>query len=66
MCSLKDIMDSVLYYLTCKEFMGMYYLQTSEGNRVDKIIRQRFRVGSKSVGISAAVEVYLVSQWDNF
>jgi len=39
----------------------MYSLQTSEGNRVDKIIRQRVRVGDKSVGISAAVEVYLVS-----
>lgn len=25
-----------------------------------------FRVGAKSVGISAAVEVYLVSQWDHF
>jgi len=37
-------------------------LQTSEGNRVDNIIRQRVRVGAKSVGISAAVEVYLVSQ----
>jgi len=44
----------------------MFSLQTSEGNRADKIIRQRVRVGDKSVGISAAVEVYLVSQWDNF
>jgi len=42
----------------------MYSLQTSKGNRLDKIIR--VRVGAKSVGISAAAEVYLVSQWDNF
>jgi len=46
--------------------MGMYSLQTSKGNRVDKIIRQHVWVVSKSVGISAAVEVCLVSQWDNF
>jgi len=44
----------------------MYSLQMSEGSRVDKIIRQRVRVGAKSVDVSAAVGVYLVSQWENF